>query len=279
MNPDAIPSLRSPVGIFDSGLGGLTVLKEVMRLLPDEDTVYFGDSGRAPYGTKSHDTIVKFALQDMRFLLEHRVKAIVIACNTASAHAFDPIREEAGIPVLEVIGPGARAAAAATRTGRIGIIGTQATVDSGVYLRAVETLAPLGVVIHQQACPLFVGLAEEGWWENDIARRVAAEYLAPLKRAGIDTLVLGCTHYPLLKRVIQEAIGPEVRLIDSAAEVARAAKARLEQVGLLHGPRADADPVRHAYYTSDSAERFRQLGGAFLRHEVPEAHKVEIERF
>lgn len=279
MSDGGKPMDTSPIGVFDSGLGGLTVLKEIMALLPDEDTVYFGDSGRAPYGTKSHDTIVKFALQDMHFLQEHRVKAIVIACNTASAHAFDSIREEAGVPVLEVIGPGARAAAAATRNGRIGIIGTQATVDSGVYHRAVDSLTPLGVVIHQQACPLFVGLAEEGWWENDIARRVAAEYLAPLRRADVDTLVLGCTHYPLLKKVIAEVMGPSVRLIDSASEVARATKARIAQVGLAHAPRVDGNPVRHAFYTSDSAERFKALGGAFLQREIPEAHKVEIERF
>ncbi len=278
MTPDDASS-RAPIGIFDSGLGGLTVLQEIERQLPDEDTVYFGDSGRAPYGTKSHDTIVKFALQDMRFLLEHRIKALVIACNTASAHAFDEIRAEAGIPVLEVIGPGAMAAAQATRNGRIGIIGTQATVDSGVYLRAVETLTPLGVVIHQQACPLFVGLAEEGWWENDIARRVAVEYLAPLRKAGIDTLVLGCTHYPLLKKVISEAMGPSVALIDSATEVARATRSRLALAGLGEPPRVEGHTARHVFYTSDSAERFRQLGGAFLRKEIAEAHKVEIERF
>ena len=276
MNDD--PAM-SPIGIFDSGLGGLTVLQEMMHLLSGEDTVYFGDSGRTPYGSKSHETIVKFSLQDMRFLLEHRVKAIVIACNTASAHAYDEIRREAGIPVLEVIGPGARAAAAATRNGRIGIIGTTATVESGVYHRAVDALTPLGVVIHQQACPLFVGLAEEGWWENDIARRVAAEYLAPLRRADIDTLVLGCTHYPLLKKVIAGVMGPSVRLIDSAHEVARATKARLEQTGLARAPEEGRGPARHAFYTSDSAERFKTLGSAFLRQEIPEAHRVEIERF
>lgn len=279
MSDDRIRAGASPIGVFDSGLGGLTVLKEIMDLLPDEDTVYFGDSGRAPYGTKSHDTIVKFALQDMHFLQEHRVKVIVIACNTASAHAFDEIREEAGVPVVEVIGPGARAAAAATRNGRIGIIGTQATVDSGVYHRAVDALTPLGVVIHQQACPLFVGLAEEGWWENDIARRVAVEYLAPLIRADVDTLVLGCTHYPLLKKVIAEVMGPSVHLVDSASEVARATKARISQISLAHGPRPDGDLARHSFYTSDSAERFKTLGGAFLRREIPDAHRVEIERF
>mgnify|MGYP001169662493 CR=1 FL=1 len=267
----------APIGIFDSGLGGLTVLKSLVRRFPWEGTVYFGDSGRAPYGTKSHDTIVRFAVQDLRFLLSQGVKVCVIACNTASAHAFEDIRNRTDIPVVEVIGPGARAAVAATRNGRIGVIGTPATIGSGVYRSAIEAAGGSSVRVFSQACPLFVGLAEEGWWDTDVTRRVAEIYLEPLAAAGVDTLVLGCTHYPLLASAISRVMGPSVRLIDSADEVTAEVARLLSLTGLA----ADESgrPGLRRFYTSDSPDRFRELGQGFLETPIDHAGKVEIEAY
>lgn len=225
------------IGIFDSGLGGLTVLREIRKLLPEEDIVYFGDSGRTPYGTKSPDTILRYTLQDVNFLLSKNVKAVVIACNTASACGLEAVREKFDIPVTEVVRPGSRAAVRATRTGRIGVIGTSATIGSGVYERAIAHEAGLAgrtdVNYFGKACPLFVSLAEEGWWDGDITYLTAEKYLSDLKRDNIDTLVLGCTHYPLLSDVIGRVMGEAVQLINSASEVALAVKDDLGRRGLL----------------------------------------------
>ena len=267
---------QRPIGIFDSGLGGLTVLKAIMTLLPQENTVYFGDSGRAPYGSKSPETIVKFSRQNMRFLLEQQVKMIVIACNTASSCAYETVRDSAGVPVVEVVAPGAAAAARQTRSGRIGVIGTRGTVDSGVYIRAIRQVAPAGAVIIQQACPLFVSLAEEGWWDHAITRQVAEIYLKPLLSQDIDTLVLGCTHYPLLSQIIADIAGPSVNLINAGNKVAGEVQRRLAGAGLLN---AGGKPAVHDYYTSDSVSQFRLLGGSFLARPVENASRVDIERY
>lgn len=268
---------QCPIGIFDSGLGGLTVQKEILSLMPNESTVYFGDNGRSPYGSKSRETIIRFSLQIVRFLQRQRVKMIVIACNTASAFAYEAVSAVAGVPVIEVVSPGAIAAAAASASGRIGVIGTSGTISSGVYERALRLAAgsrPIDVL--SKACPLFVGLAEEGWWDHPVTRMVAAEYLDSLKGAGIDTLVLGCTHYPLLQRAIEDTMGPDVALINSGEAVAHVVKARLEQLGLTNTVAGEA---RHRYYTSDSVSQFARLGSAFLQQPIMQAAHVSIEQY
>ena len=262
-----------PIGVFDSGIGGLTVLKEIWKALPNENTVYFGDNGRTPYGTKSHDTIVNYCLQNMRFLKAQDVKMIVIACNTASAHAYDAVHAEAGVPVVEVITPGAGEAVAATRTGRIGIAATRTTVVSGIYKTAVETEAHRFLTenrntealkklyVEQAACPIFVSLAEEGWWDNEITYLAAKEYLKDMKRNGIDTLILGCTHYPLLAGTISDVMGADVTLINAGASVAQTVTKVLDRKGLRN--LSGREPEQH-FYTSDDPEMFENLASSFL---------------
>ena len=258
-----------PIGVFDSGIGGLTVLREIWDMVPGEGTVYFGDNGRAPYGTKSKSTIIKYSLQNMRFLEDQNVKMIVIACNTASAHAYKALSEHADIPVIEVVTPGARAAAKATRNGRIGIIATKGSVNSGVYKDAVERFSAPGTEIYQQACPLFVSLAEEGWWDNEITDAVCREYLTALKEAGIDTLVLGCTHYPLLSRAISKFMGDDVVLINAGKAVAEVVRDTLDQASLASDGK---DPVR-AFYTSDEPGLFEEIASPFLGRGLPAGTK------
>lgn len=262
-----------PIGVFDSGIGGLTVLKEIWNRLPNESTVYFGDNGRAPYGTKSHDTIVKYSLQNLHFLESKNVKMIVIACNTASAHAFEKVSEIAKVPVVEVVYPGAEAASRATKNGKIGIIATKATVSSDVYKLAVENcsarLISEGVnvdclsklEVYQQACPLFVSLAEEGWWDKEVTRLTAIEYLTPLKEAGVDTLVLACTHYPLLADVIGEVMGDNVILINAGKSVANVVAQKLasNDSQAPEGSKAVTD-----FFTSDNPEVFENVASPFL---------------
>jgi glutamate racemase len=262
-----------PIGVFDSGIGGLTVLREIWKALPNESTVYFGDNGRAPYGTKSHDTIVQYSVQNMRFLLSQNVKMIVIACSSAGAHAHDEVRRRAGVPVIEVISPGAEQAVRETRNGRIGVIATRATVSSGLYREEVraaadrliaagerrEELAALS--IEQVACPLFVSLAEEGYWSSPATRLIAEAYLSGLRDSGVDVLVLGCTHYPLLKDVIGDVMGPGTRLIDSGASVAGRIMKTLDDSGLK---RTATTPACHRFFTSDDPEMFEHRASPFL---------------
>jgi glutamate racemase len=270
------PAAARPIGIFDSGLGGLTVLKEIMKLLPDENTVYFGDSGRAPYGSKSPETIGKFSRQIVRFLQQKQVKMIVIACNTASACAYELVRDCAGVPVIEVVAPGAAAAVAMTRNGRIGVIGTRGTVASEVYIRAIRQAANREVTILQQACPLFVGLAEEGWWDHAVTRSISGIYLEILRAGGIDTLVLGCTHYPLLVRPIADFMGPEVCLVNAGSRVAEQVRRNLREKDLLNPGGQSAE---HLYFTSDSVSHFEQLGGSFLAEPISGACRIDIEQY
>lgn len=264
---------ENPIGIFDSGLGGLTVLKEIARLLPYESTVYLGDTARVPYGNKSKDTIVRYSFENARFLLRHHIKLLVIACNTASAFALEEIRSALPIPVIGVIEPGAKAATAATRTGRVGIIGTEGTIKSGAYCSAIKALAP-DVKTFTQACPMFVPLAEEGWTDNSIAIDTAAMYLAPLKKFGIDTLVLGCTHYPLLKRTIAKVMGPGVKLIDSAEAAAQEVRRTLAENGIANGQ--NTAPSRR-FYVTDSPERFLKVGKTFFGEELNDAELAYLE--
>ena len=228
-------SSNSPIGIFDSGLGGLTVLKEVRAQLPGENLIYLGDTARVPYGPKSPETVTRFALEAALFLLRQGVKLLVVACNTSSAMALETLRATLRVPVIGVIEPGIRAAVAAAKKGRVGIIGTVGTVSSEVYQKGIQEMLP-GAEIHAVACPLFVPLVEEGWSDHPVTRAVAEEYLRTLRDARVDTLVLGCTHYPVLKGVIGEVMGPATRLVDSAEEVAAEVGRVLTATGLAsHG--------------------------------------------
>lgn len=259
-----------PIGVFDSGIGGLTVLREIWEVLPGESTVYFGDNSRAPYGNKSRSTVIRYSLQNMKFLESKNVKMIVIACNTASAYAYDTLKDRAGVPVVEVVTPGAEAAIKATRNGKIGIIATKATISTGVYKKAVEQCAKAhgisNIEIYQQTCPLFVSLAEEGWWDNEIARLTAKEYLTPLKEAGIDTLVMACTHYPLLAKVIGEIMGDGITLVNTGEAAAAVVKNLLTEGGLTAEP--GKAPARE-FYTSDEPKMFESIATPFLGEGLP----------
>ena len=261
-----------PVGVFDSGIGGLTVVRELLRQLPHEHLVYFGDTARVPYGNKSPETVRRYSREILAFLRERGVKMVVVACNTASAHALEDLQRVSPVPVEGVVGPGARAAVRASRSGRIGVIGTAGTMKSDAYARAIRALAPQATVV-QQACPLFVPLVEEGWLDHPVTRLVAREYLTPLVGQGMDTLVLGCTHYPLLKPLLHEVLGPGIALIDSAEETARAVAAELSGSGLENDRGARAD-VR--FVVSDAPEQFERVGAAFLGERVRDVETVVL---
>jgi glutamate racemase len=249
------------IGVFDSGVGGLTVFHALERALPAESMVYLGDTARVPYGTRSAETVTRYSLEAAKFLERQQVKLIVVACNTASSVALDAMREQARFPVLGVIEPGARRAVRDSRSGRIGVIGTRATVASGAYKRAIQALRPDAEVL-SQACPLFVPLAEEGWTDNDVAREVAKTYLEPFRRAKVDVLVLGCTHYPLLRSVIGEAVGNDVTLVDSAESVAQEVQALLDhEPDLTTSPNTDPE---HHFYVTDAPEPFQVVAERFL---------------
>lgn len=267
-------SSSRPIGIFDSGIGGLTVAHEIMRQLPDESTVYFGDTARVPYGPKSPDTVCRYSREIAAFLRDQDVKAIVVACNTATAHALPMLRDELPIPVLGVVEPGARAAVRASGGGRIGVIGTTGTVRSGAYERAILALEP-DARITAKACPLLVPLVEEGWIDHPITRQVAHEYLEPLKNEGISALVLGCTHYPLLKSLLCREVGPGVALIDSAAETA-AELGRVLREEHLEAPAGAAATATHRFIASDDPLQFLQLGQRFHGGAI---ESVEIHTF
>jgi glutamate racemase len=251
---------NAPIGIFDSGIGGLTVARAIFAQLPRESTIYFGDTARVPYGPKSPDTVRRYSREILDWLLGQGVKAVVIACNTSTAHALDALRAAAPVPVIGVIEPGARAAVEASRGGPIGVIGTVGTIASDAYARAIHAIAP-SIRVAQQACPLFVPFVEEGWFDRPALELVAQEYLAPLKAASVDTLVLGCTHYPLLKPLLQRVMGPSVRLIDSAEETACELARVLEVRGLAA---ANGRPVMHRFVVSDDEARFRNVGARFI---------------
>lgn len=266
---------RRPIGVFDSGIGGLTVAREIFRLLPQEAVVYFGDTARVPYGPKSPQTVLHYSREAAAFLISQDIKLLVVACNTATAHAAQALAEELPIPVIGVVEPGARTAARTTRTGRIGVIGTAGTIASGAYDKAVRRLVK-DARVYAQPCPLFVPLIEEGWIEHEATRLVARDYLDPLREVDIDVLILGCTHYPLLAPVINDVLGPEVKLVDSAHETAREVKSLLEQRDLLrHEPGAPA----HAFFASDSPMRFRDVGSRFVGGKIVEVEKIVVEGF
>ena len=264
-----------PIGVFDSGLGGLTVFKEILKILPNEDIIYFGDTGRTPYGPRSKDIIIEFSRQDANFLIEQNVKIIVVACNTASAQALDEIRGEYDIEMIGVIEPGAVSAVRATRNGKIGIIGTAGTISSDSYARTINSLDPK-IKAFSLACPLFVSLVEEGYIEKEATRLIAEDYLATFKTNGIDTLILGCTHYPLLKSVIHDVLGRDIVLIDSAEETAQVVYKKLIEFNLL---REKTAKVSHKFYVSDFPERFHQVARHFLGDKIQNVVRVDITKY
>jgi glutamate racemase len=258
----------SRIGIFDSGVGGLTVQRAVLEAVPSADTVYLGDTARVPYGTKSAETVTQYSLRNARFLARHEIDLLVVACNTASAVALPALRGALAVPVLGVVEPGARAAARASRAGRIGVVGTQGTVASGAYQAAIRRERP-DAEVFARACPLFVPLAEEGWTDpdDDVVRGAARRYLAPLREAGIDTLVLGCTHYPLLAAAIAAEL-PGVVLVDSAHAIATEVRAQLGGEG--------PESTSHRFFVTDAPERFLAVAGRFLGRPVASAEHVDV---
>jgi glutamate racemase len=258
------------IGVFDSGIGGLTVLRELIDALPAEDFVYLGDTARLPYGTKSNEVIIRYSRENTEFLLAKGIKLLVVACNTASAVALGEIARDTIVPVIGVIEPGARAAVAASRNGRIGVIGTEATIASGAYTRAIQQLRP-GGEIYTRACPLLVPLVEEGWTDNEIAEHTVGYYLESLKASGIDTLLLGCTHYPLLRDLFRRILGPGVRIVDSATATAAAVSERLAELRLhrIRGLGAQS------FFVTETPERFVRVGRRFLGPQVESAVRIE----
>ena len=267
---------NAPVGVFDSGVGGLTVAREIMRQIPEERIVYFGDTARVPYGNKSKDTILRYSRQIIRFLRTREVKAIVIACNTASAYALDTVAAESDIPIIGVINAGARTAVQATRNGKIGVIGTEGTIGSGIYTRVMKQLKP-DIQVTGKPCPLFVPLVEEGLLHDSVTDEIASRYLSVLKGKYIDTLVLGCTHYPLLRSTLRRLMGEDVVLVNPAYETAIELKQLLEERGL---ERDGAEPLqgeKYQFFVSDLAEKFTSFATSILPNEVKETRKIDIE--
>lgn len=275
MRPTVTPARphapAAPIGVFDSGVGGLTVVAALRERLPSESVLYLGDTARVPYGTKSPEVIRRYALTCSSFLVAQGAKVVVVACNTATAHALDHVRAALEVPVVGVITPGATLAAKTTRTGRIGVIGTEGTVKSGSYQRAVAALAPDAQLV-TAACPLFVPLAEEGMARHPATQLIARDYLTPLVASGIDTLVLGCTHYPLLAEVIAEVVGPNIQLVDSARAVAADVDGVLAERALY----ASGASVHHRFVATDVSERFYRVGRAFLGADITDVEHVDL---
>lgn len=271
------PLNQQPIGVFDSGLGGLTAVRQLRRIMPSENIIYFGDTSRVPYGNRSRDTILKYARQDMRFLRSFDLKAVVIACGTVSSNCLETLQAENNIPVIGVVAPAVQRAAALTRNKRVGLVATRASVRSGAYERMFHAMSP-EVQLFSKACPLFVPLVEEGRCRpgDRVIEQVAEEYLAELKDKGVDTLVLGCTHYPLLAEVIGQVMGPEVALVDVGAESARAARTLLT----AQNAQAERKAGAASFYTSDRAEDFERLASLFLQEDITnQAREIDISRY
>lgn len=267
----------APVGVFDSGVGGLTVAREIMRNLPSEKIVYFGDTARVPYGSKSKETVIRYSRQIIRFLQEQGVKAIVVACNTASAFALDTVRGEFDIPIIGVIESGAEVAAAETRNKKVGVIGTEGTVGSGIHAAYLHSMDP-EITVFGKACPLFVPLVEEGWLHDPVTVEVASRYLKELQEKDIDTLILGCTHYPLLRSTIRKVMGEGVCLVNPAYETALELGVLLREKGLLStGTEPSEFPYR--FYVSDLADKFNAFANSILPYDVELTQKIDIEKY
>lgn len=268
---------NAPIGVFDSGIGGLTVAREIMRNLPMEKIVYFGDTARLPYGSKSQETVLRYSRQIVRFLQNQGVKAIVVACNTASALALDTLEKEIDIPIIGVVKPGARVAARVTEGKKVGVIATEATIRSHLYRTLIQGIDP-EISVVGKACPLFVPLVEEGWRKDEITEMVARRYLKELQEKQIDTLILGCTHYPLLRNMIGGIMGEGVRLVNPAYETSLALKQLLTERGLLNqGQREEEFPYR--FYVSDAAEKFTSFANSILPYDVEMTQQINLEEY
>lgn len=267
----------APVGVFDSGVGGLTVAREIMRHLPNENIVYFGDTARVPYGSKSKDNIIRYSRQIINFLKSENVKAIVIACNTASALALDVVRGEIDIPIIGVVEPGARAALEVTRTKKIGVIGTEATIRSAMYEKIIQGLDPEAMVIGK-ACPLFVPLVEEGFAKHRVTQEIIDYYLASLLEMGIDSLILGCTHYPLLRSRIREYVGDRITLVNPAYETAIDLKKLLESCD-MENTGEKQEHASYSFYVSDAADKFKQFANSILPYDIEMTQQINIEEY
>ena len=262
-----------PIGVFDSGIGGLTVVKRFLSSLPNENIIYFGDTARVPYGSKSNSTVIEYSLQDARFLINKNVKAIVVACNTASSVAIDEIKKIFEVPVIGMIGPGSKAAIKKTKNKKIGVIGTRATISNSAYSKRLKSYDD-SLEIFEKACPLFVPLAEEGWIHHEATYKIAEEYLSELREKEIDTLVLGCTHYPLLSDVIQAVIGKGVKLIDSGVASAEVVKEELKKDNLLSDSKVKG---KSEFFVSDIPAKFKEIAELFLGEPINDVHKVDPE--
>lgn len=260
------------IGLFDSGIGGLTVMQQLLKVLPEEHFIYFGDTARLPYGDKSSETIIRYSLENAEFLLEKKIKLLVVACNTASAYAIDHLQQRLSIPVIGVVEPGADSAVQASRTGRIAVLGTRATVQSQAYQKAISMRDP-GAVVIPLACPLFVPLVEEHFMDHPATRMIVEQYLKPLKEQRVDTVLLGCTHYPLLKDTIRHVMGNDVAIVDSALSCAETVKALLHEQGLKAPKKTHEE---HHYYVSDDPRKFQILGESFLGMPLAQVRKVDL---
>jgi len=279
MKTEEINALReAPIGVFDSGVGGLTVVREIMRQIPNEKIVYFGDTARVPYGNKSRETVTRYSQQIVRFLQTKQVKAIVIACNTASAFALDELEKEIDIPIIGVVKPGAKVAAEATRNGRIGVIGTAGTVGSNIYSTYIKQIKPNAEVIGK-ACPLFVPLVEEGLWQDPVTDEIAMRYLSELIDIGIDTLILGCTHYPLIRSTVGRVMGEHVTLVNPAYETARELKELLREKGLFNPIPPQLGTNKYQFFVSDGADRFMQFANSIIKYGILSTKIINIEEF
>ena len=268
---------NAPIGVFDSGVGGLTVAREIMRQLPNENIVYFGDTARVPYGSKSKDNIIRFSRQIINFLKTKEVKAIVIACNTASALALDVVSKEIDIPIIGVVEPGARAALEVTKSNKIGVIGTEATIRSAMYEKIIQGVEPRAEVLGK-ACPLFVPLVEEGFAKHKVTQEIIDYYLASFMKTDIDTLILGCTHYPLLRSKIREYVGERITLVNPAYETAMDLKMLLEENHIENM----GDGQNHAsyeFYVSDAADKFKQFANSILPYDIETTKQINIEEY
>ena len=263
----------NPIGFFDSGIGGLTVVKSVTQLLPNENIVYFGDTARVPYGSKSNETVVEYSIQAANFLLRKNIKLLVVACNTASSVALKELRKFLTVPVIGMIEPGAKLALSESKNKHIGVIGTRATINNKAYAHELKRLNPK-VKVFEQACPLFVPLAEEGWLDHKATELIAKTYLSEMKEHKIDSLILGCTHYPILADIIQKVVGKSVKLVDSGTPAARLVEDYLNGRGLRN------QSVHHGqseFYVSDVPTKFREIAETFLGRKITHLHKVELE--
>lgn len=268
----------APIGVFDSGFGGLTVVREIMRQIPNEKIVYFGDTARVPYGSKSKETVTRFSRQITNFLQTQNVKTIVVACNTASAYALDELEKEIDIPIIGVVKPGAKVAADTTKNGKVGVIATSATIGSEIYTTYIKQIKP-EVSVTGKACPLFVPLVEEGLLEDPVTDEIASRYLLELIDIDIDTLILGCTHYPLIRNTIQRVVGEKVTLVNPAYETARELKILLEEQGILQDKKPDLGENRYQFFVSDGAEKFKTFANSILKYGILSAKTIHIEDY